>query len=421
MNIIDKVYIKGFWGDKEINVEFFADVNFFIGVNGSGKTTAINLIAAALSADFETLDKVDFSSIEIKLSEVSGNKKPIIKVEKKPIEGSPYSNITYEIKEKTSDLNPTLFSLNDFEEESMIRFPRSRYYHTQRRRSRGVASQLKKLINVSWLSIHRASQDGFDDENYTSSVDQKLDELGGELSKYFYSMSSKVSHEISVFQRNLIASLLTEQTQTSLINLTKNLNLGQEKQSLEDVFEKLGISNKKLLDSYFDSIKTTFEKLDKGVDKLDVDDLLILFRSARNSKVVQDWNELREKQTDIMKPKHLFLEILNSLFQRKTIGVNEKSELEITTQSNKKFSVSKLSSGEKQLIIILGEALLQNSAPWVYITDEPELSLHVNWQEGLVSNLLKLNPNSQILCATHSPDMVGRYSANVFNMESTIK
>ena len=60
MNKIDKVEITGFWGNREININFFSDVNFFIGVNGSGKTTVINIIASALTADFTTLDRLPF-------------------------------------------------------------------------------------------------------------------------------------------------------------------------------------------------------------------------------------------------------------------------------------------------------------------------------------------------------------------------
>ena len=77
-------------------------------------------------------------------------------------------------------------------------------------------------------------------------------------------------------------------------------------------------------------------------------------------------------------------------------------------------------SGEKQLLIILGEALLQRSAPWVYIADEPELSLHVTWQESLVRNLKKVNPNAQIVFATHSPDIVSTYEDCVFDMEKIL-
>ncbi|MFH7018678.1 AAA family ATPase [Flavobacterium sp. FlaQc-47] len=56
MRKISKVSIDGFWGDKTVSLEFNEDINFLIGVNGSGKTTIINLIAASLNADFATLD-----------------------------------------------------------------------------------------------------------------------------------------------------------------------------------------------------------------------------------------------------------------------------------------------------------------------------------------------------------------------------
>ena len=60
MNKIDKVRIDGFWIDKTVEFKLKDDVNFLIGVNGSGKTTIINLVAATLNADFATLDRFQF-------------------------------------------------------------------------------------------------------------------------------------------------------------------------------------------------------------------------------------------------------------------------------------------------------------------------------------------------------------------------
>lgn len=51
MYILDKVIIDSFWGNKTVTLNFKEDANFLIGVNGSGKTTIINLIAASLNAD----------------------------------------------------------------------------------------------------------------------------------------------------------------------------------------------------------------------------------------------------------------------------------------------------------------------------------------------------------------------------------
>ncbi|THD39464.1 ATP-binding protein [Enterobacteriaceae bacterium ML5] len=107
--------------------------------------------------------------------------------------------------------------------------------------------------------------------------------------------------------------------------------------------------------------------------------------------------------------------------QRKIFYINDKNELDVITQSGKELPITSLSSGEKQLIIVLGEALLQEKKSWVYIADEPELSLHVRWQESLVENLRAINPNAQIIFATHSPDVVSHFGKNVFDMEKLLK
>ncbi|WP_082785505.1 AAA family ATPase [Gluconobacter japonicus] len=75
----------------------------------------------------------------------------------------------------------------------------------------------------------------------------------------------------------------------------------------------------------------------------------------------------------------------------------------------------------KQLFILLGEALLQEGKPVVFISDEPELSLHVEWQSELFKNIRKLNPLSQIISATHSPDIVGKFQENIIKIESCIE
>jgi predicted ATPase len=115
------------------------------------------------------------------------------------------------------------------------------------------------------------------------------------------------------------------------------------------------------------------------------------------------------------------LHVINTLLQRKELFISEKNELTVKTQSGKIFPLTNLSSGEKQLLIILGQSLLQEENVHIYIADEPELSLHVEWQEKLVSSLKSLNPNSQIIFATHSPDIVGGFSRSVINVEEVVK
>ena len=66
----------------------------------------------------------------------------------------------------------------------------------------------------------------------------------------------------------------------------------------------------------------------------------------------------------------------------------------------------RLSSGEKQILIILLTVLVEDNLPYVLFMDEPEVSLHMEWQKRLIDLCLELNPNVQIILTTHSPAVV---------------
>lgn len=69
---------------------------------------------------------------------------------------------------------------------------------------------------------------------------------------------------------------------------------------------------------------------------------------------------------------------------------------------------SLLSSGEGQLFVIITHLFFNPLAQEanVFIIDEPELSLHVQWQELFVSSVISANPNVQYIMATHSPSII---------------
>ncbi|SEW08135.1 AAA domain-containing protein, putative AbiEii toxin, Type IV TA system [Prevotella aff. ruminicola Tc2-24] len=65
-----------------------------------------------------------------------------------------------------------------------------------------------------------------------------------------------------------------------------------------------------------------------------------------------------------------------------------------------------LSSGEKQMLAILLTVLVEDNLPYVLFMDEPEASLHFEWQKRLIDLCIELNPNVQIILTTHSPAVV---------------
>ena len=65
-----------------------------------------------------------------------------------------------------------------------------------------------------------------------------------------------------------------------------------------------------------------------------------------------------------------------------------------------------LSSGEKQMLAILLTVLVEDQQNYVLFMDEPEVSMHIEWQQRLIDLILRLNPNVQIILTTHSPAVV---------------
>jgi ABC-type glutathione transport system ATPase component len=65
-----------------------------------------------------------------------------------------------------------------------------------------------------------------------------------------------------------------------------------------------------------------------------------------------------------------------------------------------------LSSGEKQMLAILLTVLVEDDQPYVLLMDEPEVSLHIEWQKRLIDLCLELNPRVQIILTTHSPAVI---------------
>ena len=100
----------------------------------------------------------------------------------------------------------------------------------------------------------------------------------------------------------------------------------------------------------------------------------------------------------------------------KSIKVDENGILNIKTPSPSELNWHFLSSGEKQILILLTQALLKFDKPVVYIADEPELSLHVTWQEKLLKSLVTLGGRMQVIVATHSPDIVGNFQDKVIDL-----
>ena len=106
------------------------------------------------------------------------------------------------------------------------------------------------------------------------------------------------------------------------------------------------------------------------------------------------------------KAKTRFQDIVDDLFEEtgKKI-VRTENEIRFS-QIGETLVPYQLSSGEKQMLAILLTVLVEDNQPYVLFMDEPEVSLHIEWQKRLIDLIVELNPHVQIILTTHSPAVI---------------
>jgi predicted ATP-dependent endonuclease of OLD family len=229
MNILRSVRVEGFWGTKDFTIEFHPDVNFLIGVNGSGKTTLINMIAAGLTADATILDRVQFTSLQINLTDTKTKRKPSIEIKKQPAKELPFPELSYSIRDQAGSA-AKLYTLEELRQHGF--FNRRSLLDLNRRRTFTVSEHLKKLTNVSFLSILRSQAPRTqEDRSFESTVDIKLGQLQNDLVKYFSLLAGRSEAEVSRFQKTVFLSLVNQQVTPDLFGSISKVNLDEETNS----------------------------------------------------------------------------------------------------------------------------------------------------------------------------------------------
>jgi predicted ATP-binding protein involved in virulence len=121
-------------------------------------------------------------------------------------------------------------------------------------------------------------------------------------------------------------------------------------------------------------------------------------------KRVDIYNEIIPKASlfnDSLKAKEL---------NNKKITINKDKGFSVLTDDRQELKLSSLSSGEQQEIIFLYELLFKANENSLVLIDEPETSMHVEWQSQFIPDLKKIrqvNNNLSFLIATHSPQIIG--------------
>jgi len=116
--------------------------------------------------------------------------------------------------------------------------------------------------------------------------------------------------------------------------------------------------------------------------------------------------DAREKAAAAAAMKTRFQDLVDELFSETGKHIDRQSNEISFVQYGEPLQPYLLSSGEKQMLVVLLTVLTENCRPYVLFMDEPEASLHFEWQKRLIMMIRELNPNAQIILTTHSPALI---------------
>jgi predicted ATP-dependent endonuclease of OLD family len=418
--------VKGLWGYKDYPITFFNDVNVIIGPNASGKTTLINILYDTLSGNLSRLCRTEFSEVVIGLQSFSGDNKECITVARNANE------LKVSIG-KDSIKFPMLAFQQSAEGRDIMDVPPELL-----RRRIGVGLQeirnrLRGLVPAVWLPVSRRLPIGEEDEGSRrplhrkslESVDECLARLTESLQQYRLSLNSDLAELRKEFQRHALENILYDKKHdrwTSSLEPPSNT----DQEQLMKAFRDVGFVDTKMearISEHFAAAREVIAKMSQkektrtGVE-INIETIMIIPLIARTRAMVGFAAELERERGELFKPLEQYTSIASGFLKDKEVSVSDKGDLIIMPKREGQGALEwrHLSSGEKQILILLTQALVSGRSPVVYVADEPELSLHVIWQEKLLSSLTKLAGRCQFIVATHSPDIAAGFGDKVIDL-----
>ncbi|MGC1061509.1 AAA family ATPase [Pantoea agglomerans] len=422
------------YGYLNFNINFNKDVSFLVGSNGSGKSTTIKLIQAIFCLNFKDLISIPFEKIEVIYEDRSKIRK--INAHKDKM------HLSIQINGEDSRIELPIISRESFVSEE---YNSDFYAHTERELiTHPIYKKIRSITPPVFLGLDRKSigleNDYFDSELSISArkeiytnrkiSSRKNSSITGSLSEALLSVQLILQEQYrkirefedrqGTYLRDSIlkssfkfSSFLDFDLTDNQINWENKRDILKRREEITDAVRKIGSSDKSLIsdiNSFFDQVERLFQNLSQS-ESLSIEWLLNKAQIDRISEILEVIDDYNEKTEKMYRPINNFLHVMNSFFvdSKKKIEVDTVGRLFISRVDGKKCNIDILSSGERQLLVLIANVMLNRytSISRVIIIDEPEISLHLKWQEKFSETILAINPETQFILATHSPDIVG--------------
>ncbi len=425
---------KNVYGYLNFDISFNDKLSFLVGGNGSGKSTILKLIQAILTPNLRDIYLVPFETITLLINIEEIKYKINVSKEDTGITIS-VSNIQNELKLPNKDIEELSYILAKGDNL----FNRELFHH----RDNDTFKFIQKLDVPLFLGLERLDNTGYDEDRYDRHEQIIIRDGQRIIRKNRYAEGSlaislretqiivqsvyeRIKRKEDLFRRQLrdkillssfnyadINDFIYENNKIKQISLEEQKNIMSKKEDISNALKNLGFDKNKdfkEMELFFEKIEELFSEMANSkedginiawlINKSQIDRIQKLIELIEgNNKKVQKNFELINK----------FIETMNHFLNDtgKSIEIDNIGALKIKKPNGDKVSIEALSSGERQLIVMFSHLIFKNESnpSGIFIIDEPELSLHIDWQKDFIRYATESNPNTQLILATHSPDI----------------
>jgi ABC-type lipoprotein export system ATPase subunit len=375
---ITEFAIYGLYGHRNITIPIKDNRLILVGVNGLGKTTIISLLYFFLSRQWRRISEYEFSKMSLKIEDEQ------ITISQQDVESIPFLN--QNLSRKLPSRDDTLeisHNLRQVEEYLKTHIEgQILYLPTYRRIEKELETIFPELDEYIGRRNHHTE--------FVELIEFGMRDVDQKIVKALSGIKENARTELNNLAGNYLRDVIRREANSFDKTLVKKLDDETVTKILNRVEEKTLSTEDK------DTLKTIIDKIKSDSEITEQDKYLSHFFA----QLVNIHHALEEQESAITQ----FTEVCNHYLEGKHFYYNEKNyQLEMRLDNETPLKLSKLSSGEKQIISLFSHLYLSGEKQYLILLDEPELSLSVEWQKHFLPDILASKRCMFLATVTHSP------------------
>ncbi len=425
--LLKSLSIRGLYRTLSLDVKFNEEITLLVGINGSGKTSVLNVIEWLVKPDLQRLALAKYDSLELKFVEKDVSYTLAAKRSSE--------KVTLSIDGAQKSLAPITVDLGASAEEGDEGAGKRYANLGPEKHEMPMWELLKSFSKPTVISLDRTvsaeSHDAYYIEAQSTSVSRRATSLSPiahvrDVTSHRYAeFRTKAIANDNELKANIVMSALQDPGMAFRGKAVEPLTPKQITELEEKVSTYLSATIKsknvhKQVRLFFRASRQFSEQQNRAKGQRDLVFDFVAAQYRQIESLAKAFNDFEKKNALAFKSLNDYLVAVNRFFNdsNKELFFDESTgKLVFSTKTpdtrRSPKSVACLSSGERQILVLFTFLAFVSNPKGVFIVDEPELSLHPKWQSEFMDAFLKLRPEgTQLLLATHSPDIVGKYKSN---------